>query len=742
MMIMNGILKIFFTLLMLTLIACNDETNDTNVNREQEIRIFASAINDTRVSFEQDGNVTHAFWEKDDKIGIYGGEQKNLGYLVSEKSMHVVEFKPENEILKGMDGTSVVAYYPFSNSVQDRIVPLPNTSNFVWSEMTPFIYATDVVENGSVSLRFKHTFAYLKLTFTKDNMPEWTDNDVLNRIEISVEGGALGIREGFFSLNDLKQTMISTTSTIIVDAELFDLNKADFSCYVPILPQEAAQVLTFKFMQNNDALSEVIFECSKKTSEEGILPGYVYEVALNNEELPMSSEALKKKIDQVGKNFVNNFKATEFNDIKNTIRYIKDTFCKNSESTDVVTTWYEQCLEAITESSATRDTTISYKDSWHYATYISEYYYHYTDLIRVYAASQFVGHFTIKGNKWVKESGDFSDMQFTAPDENGDLCTLKLSTKGETKKVYIGDYKSEDWYNWNEERRDSIMYEYFPTGEIDSATGLEIIDTIMVGIHDIYKYSEDVDINTYMNYVYIPEQIILEYTQGDTPIFKTDILTNHSSLKSDQFDIASEDLEIEAETHINGFDFVTKKFAYDAGKNIQNEYWINKSGVNLLKFSAVSDLTLSGDVYDENVDVDDCRRMFLNMDIMHQMQIKFFCEDALNADELMDLAKEYNTNETYFKEQLSKLNQLMTGGLYFDGQATKQAWVTMEPFQYRDWYDEIYWDWDIVMNFSDGSSYSTFSDFFNEDDFRSLINISWDVMDDFANLLNQLERDF
>lgn len=734
--------NIFIGSLCLGLLACSDEkTSPDNVNvQEQEVRVFGSVLSNSRVSFEQDGNVTHAYWNDGDKIGIYAGTQQNLGYSVLKDGM-TVEFKPEGEILKCVDGTTVVAYYPYAETVEDMIVPLPNMANYVWSEMKPFVYASNVVGNSRVSLNFKHPYAYLKVTFGKKNLPEWAEEPMLNAVEIAVEGKKLGVEEGYFNLRNCQQTMTVTTPVVKVDAANFDLNVSDFCCYIPVLPQEAGQPISFKFIQKNGSVSDVLFACEKKASVEGLLAGYVYEVALNDEELPMSPEKLKSKLNAIGKEFVGNFKAGEFNEVKNTARYIKDTFCKKSTSTNSVTTWYEACLEAITEKVATRDTTE--RDQYESYNYIriSEYYYHYKDLTRVYAASQFVGHFAVKNNVWVKEEGDFNDMQFTAPDEDGTLCTLKLTTAGEAKKVYIGNNETEDWYNWTSEQEDSVLYEYRPTGYIDPVTGVELIDTIPVRTITIYKYAEDVDVNTYRNYVFIPETVTLEYTKGEELILKTVINTNHAALKSDRWDMAAEALSIAASTYVNGYEFVMNKMAYEAGKNMEVSFKLNKNGANLLTLSAYSDMTLVGDIYeDEDAEFERCQNVTLNMDIIHQAQLKFACTDVMELDEHMNLAEDNDTDETIFKEQLAEMNKLISGGLYLDGQATRQAWVTLEPFLKESYYGN-YWTWDPVMNFSDGSNYSTFSVFFNEDDFMSLINIAWDVVDDFANLAHQFDHE-
>lgn len=730
---------IVYSLFLLGVFACTDETEQVQNNQEQEVRVFGSVMGNSRVSFEKDGNVTHASWDNGDKIGIFTEAQKNLEYAVATDGTGMVEFKPSGEALKCMDGTKVFAYYPYSATTQEMIVPLPNTSNYVWKDMEPFIYASDVVTNNQVSLKFKHPFAYLKVTFGNDDLPDWATNKVLNTIEISTSGKNLGVEEGYFNLNTLQQTMTHATQVVTVDADNFDLNASEFCCYIPVLPQEAAQPLTFRFIQKNGDVTDVLFQCTKKASEEGLLAGYVYEVALNNEELPLSPDKIKTRIDEIGREFVSNFSATEFNELKNTLRYIKDTFCEEEVSTNTVTNWYDACLDAITKEDSKHDETGGYNDPW----YIDEYYYHYTDLTRLYAASQFVGHFTIKDNIWIREEGEFNDMQFTAPDEDGKLCTLKLTTAGETKKVFIGETQTEDWYNGMVEQRDSLAYDVVT--RVDSL-GVEYLDTIRAyPIGTIYKYTSDVDVNTYQNYVFIPEKITIEYTQGNSQILKTVVTTDHSALKSDRYDITTEDLSVQVETFVNGFEFVMDKMIYGAGKNVEVSCRLNKSGMNLITLSASSDLAVSGDIYDsDNMVVDKCQNSVLSLDLIHQAQLKFACSDGVKLDELMNVAEANETDETIYKQQLAEINKLMTGGLYFDGQATRQAYVTVEPFQETSEWDTTYtyWTWEPVMNFDDGSNYSLCTTFFNEDDFRSLINMAWDVADDFVNLANQFARNW
>ena len=820
-------------ILLLGFYACTDDMDRSKNGQGQDVRVFANVMH-SRVSFEQEGNVTHAFWDDGDKIGIYAGEYKNLCYQASASGTSTTEFKPVSEALRVTDGTSVIAYHPYTDSPEGMDVALPNTRNYVWTEMRPFVYANCSVSEGSASLQFKHIYAYLKVSIGNDDVTEWAGSSILNTVEISADGLDLGASEGYFNLETKKQVLSKASSTITVDANDFDLSKEDFCCYIPVLPQDGGKKLNVKFIQQDGHNTEYLFSCQKTTSEKGILAGYVYEVTLDDEELQMSQVEQKEKIDAVGREFLSYLEASDFKEMKNTFRYIGNTFCKYSDQTNEVANWWEACVNAITQKQTLGNDTVreEYHNEYYYddRSYIYNYYYHYSDITRIYAASQFVGHFKVENNQWVKEAGQADDLQFTCQDENGQICTVKLTATGATKKVYVGDSRNEDWYNfkWDETSIDSIRYEVwevdslsreewarqyyeyqffddlyynddvynkyydkwiyewsesFETWYADSSEewfiadlgdwyerlynsycseygveNVEKTDQWMIVrqgdwynyTHYKYEYFEDIDVNDYHHYVQIPEKIKIEYLRGNQEIMRVEINTDHSKVTSENFDVATNDLSITAEAYINGYEFITSKAAYSAKKNVETSFKMNKHGQNLISLSAYSDMNVSGDLYEGTAELNDMKNATVEIDILHQMQLKMTSEDCLKFNEYLDAAEDNRLDETQFKNQLTEANKWINGGLYFDGQKTRQSWVTLEPFQTEDWfwddvngyYEQNCWTWEPVINFNDGSSYSTFSAFFNEDDFHTLINLAWDVCDDFANLVRQLVRDW
>ena len=60
-----------------------------------------------------------------------------------------------------------------------------------------------------------------------------------------------------------------------------------------------------------------------------------------------------------------------------------------------------------------------------------------------------------------------------------------------------------------------------------------------------------------------------------------------------------------------------------------------------------------------------------------------------------------------------------------------------EAFVDEQWNGYTYWTAEPVLLFFDGSSYSTFSAFFDEDDFEEVIDLFEDLADRYANLVDE-----
>ena len=101
------------------------------------------------------------------------------------------------------------------------------------------------------------------------------------------------------------------------------------------------------------------------------------------------------------------------------------------------------------------------------------------------------------------------------------------------------------------------------------------------------------------------------------------------------------------------------------------------------------------------------------------------------------MAYESDDEEKPFKSYITQANSLIDLNLFYDGKAVKQANVKLEPFVSESWHSYIYWDAEPVLYFFDGSSYSTFEAFFNDKDFKSVIDTFKGLADKYAALINE-----
>jgi hypothetical protein len=113
-----------------------------------------------------------------------------------------------------------------------------------------------------------------------------------------------------------------------------------------------------------------------------------------------------------------------------------------------------------------------------------------------------------------------------------------------------------------------------------------------------------------------------------------------------------------------------------------------------------------------------------------KVQVQGTCSDVKKFAEYIKKADDAEYEESNFKSYINQANGLMDLNVFYDNNAVKQATIKLEPFQKTKYDGRVKWTSEPVMVFYDGSSYSTFSAFFNESDFKA-------VVDDFKKLLEK-----
>lgn len=419
----------------------------------------------------------------------------------------------------------------------------------------------------------------------------------------------------------------------------------------------------------------------------------------------MNSAEQKERLDVIAKEFMNQTPASDFQSIANLYNYVSDTYTDNYDW-DTVGDWASNIFNLLKEPLGTTDKE-QYKDSW------GEYNEIYTNYKAVLMASNFTGHFTANNNKWTLSKAD--DLQFIFKDQNGKECVLKLETSGNVKKVYVCNV--DDWVDY----KSSDENDYYISNEYYDRTQLTIG---------------------------VPENVVVTLTQGGSQVFKTTVKVNLGSISNERFDLSKDELTATTLVELNnGYKFNVSQVAYSGNSKASANFEMSKNGTSLAVVAFSSDLSgipscnvdafTSSEIDDINFDNANMKNAYVKLDILGKVQIQGTLSDVRKFADYLDMAYESDDEEKTFKSYITQANSLLDLNLFYDGKAVKQANVKLEPFVSESWNSYIYWDAEPVLYFFDGSSYSTFEAFFNDKDFKSVIDTFKGLADKYAALINE-----
>ena len=377
----------------------------------------------------------------------------------------------------------------------------------------------------------------------------------------------------------------------------------------------------------------------------------------------LTCDQQKQKLEAVAKEFMSYYHASNFQNVEDLLDYAQYTYNDDKYDCDKVFSWWDNCFDAITKLNSSEGYTNNYS--------------------RIYAASNFKGHFNANTTTKRWDYTPASDLQFSFKDKEGKTCTATLNTSGNTKRVYI-DESSE--YNWD------------PRASISSN-------------------------NYYKNYIEIPENINIALTRDGSIIASINITTNLSRMNSDNLSKGS--YSATCKINVNDFCMTFSKIYYSPA-NAEVILTMEKGSKTLVSMSASANYSMNNNIQDTNVN-----SVNLSLDILGEVRLKGTCSNLSNFTNYIDNANKNDENESNYKSYISQANDLINIGIYY-GNDIKQASMNLEPFQ-KDSYYEKYWYCEPVIKFSDGTSYSTFEAFFDETSFK-------DVIDNFEGLINEYEK--
>ena len=426
-------------------------------------------------------------------------------------------------------------------------------------------------------------------------------------------------------------------------------------------------------------------------------------------EEPSKNEAMtpleqKEYLDLIARGFMDKTPASDFNEISKLYNHISNTYTDNYDW-DEVGDWGSEIFESLKESLGTTDKEQE-KDSW------GEYNYIYTNYKALVMASNFKGHFKAIGNKWELSKAD--DLQFIFSDQYGKECVLKLVTSGNVKKVFIGNI--DEWVDYN--------YDY----------------------SNDYYISNDYYDRTQLT-VGVPENIVVTLTQGGSQVVKVTVKLNIGDLSNDKFDLSKNQLTASTLVELNnGYKFNVSQVAYNGNNKTSVSFDMSKNGESLASVAFSSDISgipscnidamVSGNIDEEDFNNSNMKNVYVKLDIMGKLQIQGTLSDVRKFTDYINEADDNDDDEKTFKSYVNQANSLANFNLFYDGKSTKQATVTLEAFEEESWNGMKYWYMEPMLNFYDGSSYSTFDAFFNDKDFKSVIDAFEKLADNYASLIN------
>ncbi|MBQ6210242.1 MAG: hypothetical protein IJK42_10810 [Prevotella sp.] len=454
-----------------------------------------------------------------------------------------------------------------------------------------------------------------------------------------------------------------------------------------------------------------LLSCGSDDNESSSNPTTPIDPVTPSEKEAMSSTDQKEYLEKVALELMDMMPSSDFQTIADLGKYINDTYI-NDYDWDEVGEWGEDILDAAQEALGTK-TTVTEQEKWGSYTYINNYIYN--NYKAVLMASNFTGHFTAKNGSWNLTKAN--DLQFIFNDKSGKQCVVKIETNGNVKKVHA--FNLDDWFD----------YDYKSSG---------------------YTYTSNEYYDRTQYTIGIPENIIVTLTQDGSQVIKTTIKIDLGSINNEEFDVSKGNLTISANIELNnGYQFNLSQVAYTANSKASISFILDKNRKSLMTMGAAADINdipscnvseFSSENFDfDDYDTDDtnAKNAFVKVDVLGKVQLQGTISNIRKFVDYLEDADDNDSNEKTFKSCINQANSLTDVNIFYDGKNTKQATVTLEPFEDETWKGRTYWTAEPVINFYDGTSYSTFEAFFNEKDFKKTIDSFKKLANKYANLIDE-----
>ena len=270
-------------LFVLSAASCTDEVM---FNEQTELQVTAGIVPESRTTFIDDGEWTHTHWVANDLIGLSSDKETNIAYKAVSNGSSTDFTQSGNASIASEEGKKVKAYYPYNSKASGNNIPLPYTIGQSASKpASAFLYSEATINKNALNFKFKHLFAYLKLTITtqqyKANLPQGC----------SLKGGGfyimsdnpISIYDATFNLETQTITHNNPTNTVVqyyIDNMEYNSNQS-YTFLIPILPQPADSPISVNLyypIDDQEGYVRLVTLADKNTPKEGFLACSVYEL--------------------------------------------------------------------------------------------------------------------------------------------------------------------------------------------------------------------------------------------------------------------------------------------------------------------------------------------------------------------------------------------------------------------------------------------------------------------------------
>ncbi|MBO7301949.1 MAG: hypothetical protein J6U58_04490 [Bacteroidaceae bacterium] len=403
----------------------------------------------------------------------------------------------------------------------------------------------------------------------------------------------------------------------------------------------------------------------------------------NTSAKPTTPEEHKKRLEEITIGLIDEVAATNFEEISDLATYLYSEYSEDKYDYEEIEDWADECYAALARTFIGEECDSS---EWYKETYM-----YYNTVVK---ASNFTGKFVAKNGKW--KYTEANDLSFHVTDDKGNPCVFRLTTSGNTKKVFFGE-------NWQ-------------YTEYDNENGK-------------YIYSYDVD----NIYVHVPEKITVVLEQGGKSLAKANVKIDLSSITGENLNLSKDKYNVTGEFEFNGYSVALEKCKYapEAGSAVAINF--KKGSNSLIKASISADLDVSNENFYGSTN------NILDIDVMGELQIKgAIIGDVTEIEKQLDAAYENDTNEKLFKKAIENINNLFDVKLYYNNSKTASATLKLMPFIDDRSYEELYWDYELAIVFDDETSYSI-EEFFNEKDFKNVTKAFERLIEDYIDLIEAVD---